>query len=245
MHRTGQVASNGLAYVSRTRPIPAANSASASGGITQYSIIRLVNPISEGSTHRLVAGRLDVPQLPHPPGQRLQRPVGVPRRRRGPPRGDHRCLLPAVQELRRGRRRPLGPVRRQSEPPLDQALADVLHRAGPAVERLGDPGVGTRRPAGVRLEQDPRPPHFLTGALQSGGDLGRVGRHLNFAAADAGRDRHGGGGSDDTGRRTRTEARFGSAVRLTRPVDGLFTSRGRSPRGDRPTAGVTTPESPA
>ena len=44
MHTTGTAGFTGSAYKSKTSSIPATNSASASGGITQYSIFFAVNP---------------------------------------------------------------------------------------------------------------------------------------------------------------------------------------------------------
>ena len=44
MHNTGYRVSYGRAYTSSTSSMLAANSASASGGMTQYSIFRFVSP---------------------------------------------------------------------------------------------------------------------------------------------------------------------------------------------------------
>jgi hypothetical protein len=45
-------------------------------------------------------------------------------------------------------------------------LANILHRLGAAAKRLGDPPIRPRRPIGIRLEQNLRPPNLLARSAQ-------------------------------------------------------------------------------
>lgn len=61
---------------------------------------------------------------------------------------------------------PLHPLQRLLKPTLHQMLPDILHGLGAAPKRLGYLPIRPRRPIGIRLQQNLRPPHFLTGSAQ-------------------------------------------------------------------------------
>src|SRR5437879_5123498 len=77
------------------------------------------------------------------------------------PQGDQLRLGGTVEQLRRWRRRPFLANQRPLEAFEDEGLPHVLDRSRPATDRLADLRVIPRRPIGVGLEQDRRPPQFL------------------------------------------------------------------------------------
>ncbi|TWT66390.1 hypothetical protein CA85_24840 [Allorhodopirellula solitaria] len=72
MQSTGMTQSYGFAYVSSTSSIWATNSASASGGMTQYCILRLFMPFFKRSAKCRMADRINDPQLNDLAGKQSQ-----------------------------------------------------------------------------------------------------------------------------------------------------------------------------
>jgi hypothetical protein len=132
----------------------ATNSPSASGGITQYSIFRLVR-----------ADRFHDLQFHHLIGQQPQRPMAEAGGRLAQPHGDQLRLGGAIEQLRRWRCRAFSANQRTLKAFQDECLPHVLNRPRSTTDRLADLGVIPRWPVGVDLEQDRRPPQFLGLAL--------------------------------------------------------------------------------
>lgn len=99
MLSTRHCSSCGRAWASSIPSMPAANSASASGGKTRYWSLRPQMPVFWRLRDGLVADRLDDAEFHDPPGEQAQRPRGVAPRRRPELQGDNPCLLPAVKQL--------------------------------------------------------------------------------------------------------------------------------------------------
>lgn len=92
--------------------------------------------------------------------------MGIARWRRSQSRGDELGFLPAVEKFVGRRRLRLLTLQRLLETQFDKPLMNVLDRLGTAGERLRDLGVRQSRPVGVRLQQNLRPPDFLTRPFQ-------------------------------------------------------------------------------
>jgi hypothetical protein len=75
--------------------------------------------------------------------------------------GDDLGFLTAIQNLLRWWRGPSSPIERLVKTAFNQTLTKLLHRPGPAAERIGDPGVGPARSVCISLKQHLGPPNFL------------------------------------------------------------------------------------
>jgi hypothetical protein len=140
----------------------ATNSASAFGGITQYSIFRFF----EGLADRLVADRVHDLQLHDLVRQQPQAPVGEPLGWWPQPQRDDLGLLLAVERL--GARRVLAGLAVESDLKAQrhEPLADVLDGLGATANGLGDLRVGPGRTVGISVQKDLRAAHLLGRALE-------------------------------------------------------------------------------
>src|SRR5690606_1346247 len=97
--------------------------------------------------------------------------MGIAGRRRPQPGGDDLRLLPAGEQLRRGRVLPLDAVERLLDTPFAQVSPHILHSLSATAEGVGDLPIRPPRPASVSLQEYLGTPNLLAGAFDLLDDL--------------------------------------------------------------------------